>query len=72
MLKILQTPSGTQYGTAEFFVEEEGIEHKGQLMFRILNGKLDVLDPFGGTNAKAYQTLTSLLSMQLPKLPSSS
>jgi len=65
MIKITQNASGTNYGSADFFIEEHGFEQKGQMMFRITGNQLEVLDPFGGQNSHAYGVLRSLLQFEL-------
>jgi hypothetical protein len=69
MIRIVQHSANEQWGTANFCLDEQGQEAKGELMFRIRGSgparTLDVLDPFGGQNPKAYSTLSSLLRFQL-------
>jgi hypothetical protein len=65
MIKIVKDSDGGQFGTADFSMDEQGQEIEGQLMFRIVGQKLEVLDPFGGQNKHAYDVLSSLLDFEL-------
>jgi hypothetical protein len=64
MIKIIKNSDHGQFGT-DFWMEEQGHELKGQLMFRTDGQKLEVLDPFGGQNKHAYEVLLSLLDSEL-------
>jgi hypothetical protein len=65
MIKIIKDSTNGQFGTASFSMDEQSHETEGQLMFRIVGQKLEVLDPFGGQNKHAYDVLSSLLEFEL-------
>jgi hypothetical protein len=65
MIKITQSASGKNYGSAEFSISENGLESEGTLMFRVSGNKLEVLDPFGGLRPHALNTLRSMLEFEL-------
>jgi len=65
VIKIIKNSDHGQFGTADFSMEEQGHELKGQLMFRTNGQKLEVLDPFGGQKKHAYEVLSSLLDFEL-------